>query len=310
MSDFFFTYESLFDLILINSLLAMSQYVVLRAGVFSLGTAGFASLGAYGCAILITRAGWPPVLAIVAGTLVGTVASALLALPLARLRGVFQAVATLAFVQIVLSATQNWTELTNGSLGINGIPNVAGFGTLLAVTAVAVLFFVLMGSYSFGRTLDVIREDETVAVSLGISVPRYHRIAFLISGAVAGLAGALHSVNSYTIAPGEFGFQMLVNVLAMVVLGGRTSVWGALVGAAILSTLPELFRVFADYRNVVQGALLMLVIIYLPRGVADTLIAAWRDRRSRRAPPDRVRAVAEAAPVVPAAPGGGAEVRP
>jgi branched-chain amino acid transport system permease protein len=310
MSEFFFTYESLFDLILINALLAMSQYVVLRAGVFSLGTAGFAALGAYGCAILITRAGWSPVLAIVAGTLIGTAASALLALPLSRLRGVFQAVATLAFVQIVLSATQNWVDLTNGSLGINGIPNVAGFGTLLAVTIVAVAFFVTMGSFGFGRALDVIREDETVAVSLGISVPRYHRIAFVISGAVAGLAGALHSVNSYTITPGEFGFQMLVNVLAMVVLGGRTSVWGALVGAAILSTLPELFRVFADYRNVVQGALLLLVIIYLPRGVADSFIAAVRDRRLRRTPAGRARAASADAPSVPAAAGGSAGVQP
>jgi len=283
MIDFFFTYESLFDLILVNALLAMSQYVVLRAGVFSLGTAGFAALGAYGCALLVTRAGWPPALAIAAGMAIGTAASVLLALPLSRLRGVFQAVATLAFVQIVLSATQNWVELTNGALGINGIPKVVGLGTLTVVTLLVVAFLVAMGRFSFGRALDVIREDETVAVSLGISVPRYHRIAFIMSGALAGLAGGLHACNSYTITPGEFGFQMLVNVLAMVVLGGRTSVWGALAGAAILSTLPELFRVFADYRNMVQGVLMMLVIVYLPRGVADSFIVAVGDRRSRQA---------------------------
>ena len=283
MIDFFSTYASLLDLILVNALLAMSQYVVLRAGVFSLGTAGFAALGAYATAILITKTGWPPAAAIGVGMVFGTLASALLAMPLARLRGVFQAVATLAFVQIVLSATQNWVDLTNGALGINGIPKVVGTGTLLAVVVAVVAFLVAMGRYSIARALDVIREDETVAVSLGISVPRYHRLAFILSGALAGLAGGLHACNSYTITPGEYGFQMLVNVLAMVVLGGRTSVWGAIVGAAILSTLPELFRVFADYRNVVQGVLLMLVIVYLPRGVADTAIAAWRDRRLKRA---------------------------
>jgi branched-chain amino acid transport system permease protein len=282
MIDFFFSYASLLDLILVNALLAMSQYVVLRAGVFSLGTAGFAALGAYTSAILVTRAGWPPAMAIVAGMLLGTLASTLLAVPLSRLRGVFQAVATLAFVQIVLSVTQNWVALTNGALGINGIPKVVGTGTLLAVVVLVVAFLVAMGRFSVGRALDVIREDETVAVSLGISVPRYHRLAFIVSGAVAGLAGALHACNSYTITPGEYGFQMLVNVLAMVVLGGRTSVWGALAGAIILSALPELFRVFADYRNVVQGGLLMLVIVYLPRGVADTLVARLRDRRLQR----------------------------
>jgi branched-chain amino acid transport system permease protein len=250
--------------------------------VFSLGTAGFAALGAYTSAILVTRAGWPPAMAIVVGMLLGTLASTLLAVPLSRLRGVFQAVATLAFVQIVLSVTQNWVALTNGALGINGIPKVVGTGTLLAVVVLVVAFLAAMGRFSVGRALDVIREDETVAVSLGISVPRYHRLAFIVSGALAGLAGALHSCNSYTITPGEYGFQMLVNVLAMVVLGGRTSVWGALVGALILSALPELFRVFADYRNVVQGGLLMLVIVYLPRGVADTLVARLRDRRLQR----------------------------
>jgi branched-chain amino acid transport system permease protein len=195
---------------------------------------------------------------------------------------VFQAVATLAFVQIVLSVTQNWVSLTNGALGINGIPHAAGTASLAAIVAVATLLLVVMGRYSVGRALDVIREDETVAVSLGISVPHYHRIAFVISGALAGLSGGLHALSSYAITPGDYGFGLLVSALAMVVLGGRTTVWGALVGAAVLTSLPELFRVFADYRNVVQGILLMLVIVYLPRGVADTVLARWRDRRLRR----------------------------
>lgn len=282
MINFFQTYESLFDHILVYCLLAMSQYVVLRAGVFSLGTAAFAALGAYGCALLVTKAGWPPALAIIAGTALGTVASALLAFPLARLRGVFQAVATLALVQIVLSVTQNWVSVTNGALGVNGIPKVAGTGVLLAVVAIVVWFLVALGRYGVGRAMDVIREDETVAVSLGISVPYYHRIAFIVSGLLAGLGGALQASSSYAITPQDFGFSMLVAVLAMVVLGGRTTVWGALIGAVILTSLPELFRVFADYRNVVQGILLMLVIVYLPRGVADTTIAMLRDRRLRR----------------------------
>ena len=283
MINFFYTYQSLFDHILVYALLAMSQYVVLRAGVFSLGTAGFAALGAYGTALLITKAGWSPLAAIVAGMLLGMAASALVALPLSRLRGVFQAVATLALVQIVLSATQNWVSLTNGALGVNGIPKVASTPLLMAVVVVVVFLLVAMGRHSIGRAMDVIREDETVAVSLGISVPYYHRIAFIISGALAGLGGALQATSSYAITPHEFGFSMLVAALTMVVLGGRTTVWGALVGAAILTTLPELFRVFADYRNVVQGILLMLVIVYLPRGVADTALGELRDRRLRRA---------------------------
>lgn len=297
MMNFFFTYQSLFDHILVSALLAMSQYVVLRAGVFSLGTAGFAALGAYATALLITKAGWQPAAAIVAGTLLGTLSSGLLALPLSRLRGIFQAVATLALVQIVLSTTQNWDSVTNGPLGINGIPKVASTGILFTVVVLVVLMLVAMGRYSIGRAMDVIREDETVAVSLGISVPHFHRIAFIVSGTLAGLGGALHATSSYTITPNEFGFSMLVASLTMVVLGGRTTVWGALVGALILTSLPELFRVFADYRNVVQGILLMLVIVYLPRGVADTLIGLLRDRRLRRAAPVSATGVLPAMPL-------------
>jgi branched-chain amino acid transport system permease protein len=285
MINFFNTYQSLLDHILVNMLLAASQYVVLRAGVFSLGSAGFAALGAYCTALLTTKLGWNPWLSVVVGMMLGTFVSALLALPLSRLRGVFQAVATLAFVQIVLSATQNWVALTNGPMGVNSIPHAAGTASLLAIVITVVVFLVMMGRYSFGRALDVIREDETVAVSLGISVPYYHRIAFVLSGALAGLSGGLHAISSYSITPQDYGFGLLVAALAMVVLGGRTTVWGALVGALVLTSLPEIFRVFADYRAVVQGILLMLVIIYLPRGLADTVIANLKDRRLRRRTP-------------------------
>lgn len=284
MTNFLYTYQSLYDHILVYAVLAMSQYVVLRAGVFSLGSAGFAALGSYCTAILITKLDWPPAAAIAAGVLLATAASALLALPLSRLRGVFQAVATLAFVQIVLTVNQNWVSLTSGALGINGIPHATGTLSLTIVVLVLVLMLLAMGRFSIGRAFDIIREDETVAVSLGISVPYYHRIAFIMSGALAGLAGGLHATTSYSISPGDYGFHLLVMGLAMVVLGGRTTVWGALVGAVVMTSLPELFRVFAEYRNVVQGVLLMLVIIYLPKGVADTVIAAIRDRRMRLAP--------------------------
>ena len=284
MMDFFFTYQSLFDHILVYALLAMSQYVVLRAGVFSLGTAGFAALGAYATALLITKSGWPPARCDrrrhiarhgqqrAAGA---TAVAAARRVPGGRDAG---AGSDRVVGHPELGQPDEWRARRERH------PKVASTGILLAVVVVVVLFLVAMGRYGVGRAMDVIREDETVAVSLGISVPHYHRIAFIISGTLAGLAGALQATSSYAISPNEFGFSMLVAALTMVVLGGRTTVWGALVGAVILTSLPELFRVFADYRNVVQGILLMLVIIYLPRGVADTLLSLLRDRRLRRTP--------------------------
>lgn len=279
MIDFLSAYEPLLELAVFNSLLAFSQYIVLRAGVFSLGTAAFAALGAYTAALMATKLGLPAWSGLLAALCMGTVAGALVAVPLARLRGVFQALATLALVQIMLSITLNWVSVTEGALGVNSIPKaVGGLGLFVALAGVTYLMAALSSS-SIGRAFDVIREDETVAVSLGISVPKHHLIAFVLSGAIAGLAGGLHAYNSYSITPNEYGFNMLVMVLAMVVLGGRISIWGPIVGAVILTVLPELLRGFAEYRMVVQGMILMLSIVFLPRGVADTLISSIKARR-------------------------------
>ena len=276
---FFLSYMPLFELALLNALLAFSQYIVLRAGVFSLGTAAFTAIGAYCGAILIVKLGMSAGLAIPVSAVVGAAFGGLVAVPLARLRGVFQALATLALVQIVLSLALNWVGLTNGALGVNGIPKTVHLGTMFLVVLVVGYFLFVIGRSSIGRAFDIIREDETVAVSLGISVAKHHMIAFILSGGIAGLAGALHACSSYSITPNEYGFQMLVMVLAMVVLGGRVSVLGPVVGAMILTALPELLRGFQDYRMVMQGALLMLSIIYLPRGIVDTAIAAIRRRQ-------------------------------
>jgi len=146
MNFFSSSTRSLFDHILVYALLAMSQYVVLRAGVFSLGTAGFAALGAYATALLITNSGWPPAAAIVAECCSAASAARCWRLPLSRLARRVPALATLALVQIVLSATQNWVSLTNGALGVSGIPKVASTGILLAVVVVVVLILSRWGA--------------------------------------------------------------------------------------------------------------------------------------------------------------------
>jgi branched-chain amino acid transport system permease protein len=278
MIDYLLSYSSVLDHVLIYTLLAMSQAVVLRAGTFSIGSAAYAAIGAYTAAVLATRFEWAPPLAIACGMLLAGAVSALMAFPLSRLRGVFQALATLALVQVMVTIAQNWDSVTNGVLGISGIPKAATTGWLLLIVALCTLLTWSLGKYGLGRAMDVIRADETVAVSLGIRVAYHQRLAMLLSGLLAGLAGALHAFNSYAISPEEFGFGMLVHALAAAVLGGATSIWGPLAGSAVLTTLPEFVRFFADYRGVVQGVLLMLIIIYLPHGIADTL-ATWRHER-------------------------------
>lgn len=279
MIGFLGAYTPLIELVAFNALLAFSQYLVLRAGVFSLGTTAFAALGSYAAALVATDLQLPAWVGILVALVIGALAGTVVAIPLARLRGVFQALATLALVQVVLSITLNWVGMTGGAIGINGIPKSVGPAALIvAVVAVTYLMY-SMSSSRIGRSFDIIREDETVAVSLGISVSWNHMLAFVLSGAIGGLAGGLHAFSSYSITPNEFGFHMVVMTLAMVVLGGRVSVIGPLVGALILTALPELLRGLQEYRTAMQGVVIILAIVFLPDGVADT-IQKIRTRRT------------------------------
>lgn len=283
MIEWFASYQALVDLILLDCGLALSQFVVLRAGVFSVATPGLASIGAYTAAILTLRTGMPSSVGLLAAMLAGTAAALLLSIPLSRLRGVFQAIATVAMVQIVLSVALYATDITGGANGLNGIPKQVGTLQLLVVMGLIVYVLVRLGRSRVGYAFDAMRQDETVATSLGISVTRYQALAFALSGAIAGLTGALMAYHNYSVVPEEFGFGMLIAVLAYVVLGGRRSVLGPLVGAFTLSILPELARPLADNRLIVHGALLMLVIIYLPHGIVDSLWIAYRRRLGRNA---------------------------
>ena len=282
MSDWFAAYLPLFSQAILACGFAFSQYVVLRAGVFSVATAGFASIGAYTAALLTMRLGMPPALALCASVAAGALAGAILSIPLARLRGVFQAIATLAFVQIVLSVTLYIEPVTGGALGLNGIPHVINTWHLLVFLALLVYLMLAIGGSSIGRAFDAARQDETVAVALGISVVRYHALAFVLSGAIAGVTGGLYAFHRYSIVPEQFGFSLLVETLAAVVLGGRVSVAGPIVGAVVLTILPELARGLAEQRYLLHGGLLMLVIIFLPGGIVDTLKFWIGRRRSER----------------------------
>lgn len=280
---FILQHQSLFLSLLIGCGLALSQYVVLKAGVFSIATAGLASIGAYATGILAIRTGLPPLVTLPIATVIGTLAAVLLALPIARLRGVFQGLATLAFVQVVVALAYYFTEFTGGAMGLAGIPNQVGVPAVFAVTLV--VFYMLHSAERtrLGRTFDALRQNEIAAATLGISVPRYHTVAFAISGAIAGLYGGMYALSAYAITPDYFGFHLMITVLSYVILGGRSSVFGPLVGALVLVVLPELFRPFAEHRMLVYGATLILVITRLPDGIVDSLVQMWR----RRAPQTR-----------------------
>ncbi len=285
MNDFIATYQHLFNVILLGSGYALSQWVVMRAGVFSVATAGMASIGAYGAAVLTMRFGWPYPLSLAAAAVLGAAAGWLLSWPLARLRGVFQAIATLAFVQIVVAMALYSDNLTGGAMGLNGIPNLVGTVQTLLALLLVVYAMTAINATRLGRAFEAIRQNEAVASSLGVSVNFHQALAFAISGAIAGLFGGLEAFQSFTLFPATFGFPAVIAALSYVVLGGRRSVAGPIIGATILLVLPEISRPLADYRMALYGAILMLVIAFMPRGILDTALLTMRRRRLARLAP-------------------------
>ena len=273
----------LLDLIFIGTGYALSQAIVFRAGTFSVATSGFAALGAYCVAILVVKHGIHPAVAVGLGTLLGLFSGLLLSMPLARLRGVYQAIASLAFVEILVALILYFEALTGGPLGFHNIPRLVNTWTLFFAMAATMLLLIVLGQGGIGRAFDAMRQDPAVAASLGVNPTRYHVLSFSLSGAIAGLFGALDALRNFSLTAEQFGFSILIATLSAVVLGGRRYVFGPLVGTAILVLLPEIFRPLAQYRQAVYGLLLVVVMAYLPFGVYDTLVMKLHNRRLARA---------------------------
>jgi len=280
VSDFLRTYSTTIAVIGVNALLALSVWLTLYAGQLTLGNAAFMGVGAYVSALLGRHLDTPFPVAL----LIGSVAAAALALPLGaivfRLRGVYLAIATLAFgeiVRVVLLAT----PITGRGQGLNGIPPKTELWHIyLSVLVVAYVLWRVQGS-TIGRAWAAIREDEIASASQGIAVGRHKLAAFVIGALIAGWAGGLSAHVTFSIDPSDFGFTKAVQVLVFAVVGGTPNVLGPILGAGLLTALPELLRPLKDYRDIFQGAILLLVIIYLPRGLV-TFVDVRRTRRLSR----------------------------
>lgn len=281
MMSLYFAYQPIIDFFLIAVGLGYSQQIALKAGVFSIATAGFSALGAYTAAILVTRYGVHPFAAILCAALVGIAAAYLLSLPLARLRGAFQAIATLAFVQVVIALLLYFDDFTGGALGVSNIPRVVNTGWLLLAVAVTMYVIWSIGRTRIGRVFGALREDDAVASSLGIPIQFYYALAFVLSGVIGAVFGGMRSLYVFNIEPVDFGFQAMVASLTVAVLGGRNTLLGPIAGAAIMAILPEIARPLAENRGILNGAILILVITFLPNGVGDELVY-WLRRRFRR----------------------------
>jgi branched-chain amino acid transport system permease protein len=270
--QFYAIYGSVINFIGINALLALSLNVTLSAGMLSLGNAAFAGLGGYTAGILSLHFKLPYTVSLAGGACTAGLVALVIGLPVLRLRGVFLAMATLAFGEVVRLAAVN-LNITGGAEGLTGIPQVTKTWTIYLVLAGAAYFIAVMRHSRLGWGLISMREDETAAGSLGIHTTYYKVVAFVIGAMLAGLAGGMYAHLNYLITPRDFGFFVAVDLLIYNIVGG-TGVWfGPILGAAMLTALPEVLRgvgvTAGPIRMGINGLILLLVILFLPNGIAS-----------------------------------------
>ena len=274
-SDFWSTYSTLIFTVGIHALLALSIWLTLACGLLSLANAAFMGIGAYTAALLTVNLGWPFPVVLAAGALAPVVVALTIGVPTLRLSGVYLAMATLAFGEVSRVVILN-LDVTGGPEGLNGIPLVTEGWHIVLVLAVVGYGLARLRRSRVGRAFEAIKEDEVAARLMGINVDRHKLFAFTLGAGIAGLAGALNAHYTFFISPREYGFENAVDILTMTVLGGISSLVGPVLGATILTLLPELLRFLHDYRLAVNGIILVVVVLFLPTGLWDSRrIRTW-----------------------------------
>ncbi|RXT08909.1 branched-chain amino acid ABC transporter permease [Ammoniphilus sp. CFH 90114] len=300
-------YLQIFIFILINCMLALSMYLPLSTGQLSLGAAGFMSIGAYTSALLTMKLGFPMPIGIVTGGLMAGFIGVLIGIPALRLSGVYLAICTLGFGEMVRVIFNN-LEITNGALGLSGIPQLgqnlskmlkemgiqaktlgltspqlSSLLTILVLLLLLVLVFLFIyrqGQSRVGRAFEAIRADESAAQAMGINITYYKVLAFAQGAVLAGMAGAIFAHVTFFISPVDFDYHKAVDILIFAVLGGSEVIWGPLLGATLLTLLPEALRFASDYRMMIFGTILVLMMIFRPQGFLDAnllrALTSWR----------------------------------
>lgn len=281
VSAFFASYEYLIFLLAQNAVLALSIYVTLRAGQLSLACMGFMAIGAYTSALLSMNAGLPyPASLVTAAVLAGSVAL-VIGVPILRLKGVYLAITTVGFGELVRFTALNW-GYAGGAMGLSGIPAETKTWHVIVFLLLLIYGFHMLQRSRYGRALVAIGRDETAAKTMGIPTTRYKVLAFVAGAMMASVAGSFAAHRTFYISPAEYGFPQAVLVLIFAVFGGLRSYWGPILGAVVLTLLPEVFRSLQDWRLIIYGLSVLLVVIFFPDGLLE--LGHLLRRRKRTSP--------------------------
>ncbi len=265
---------AMINIALVGSLNLVNGYI----GQFNLSHVGFYCVGAYTAAILSTRYNFSFWLLLPLSGLMAAAVSMLLGVPTLRLKGVFFTITTLGFSEIIRMTVLNWESLTRGTMGIPGIPYPVLFGMklksnaqfywiILAIAIVAYISIYLLINSRIGRAWIAIREDEAAARSMGVETYKYKLMNLAISAFWAGVVGCFYAFFSAYVSADSFKLDESFSMVAMLLVGGQGTMLGPAVGAVVLTVLPEVFRSLVEYRLVIFGAAIVIMILLRPQGI-------------------------------------------
>ena len=257
---------------------ALSVYVILATNQLSLGNAGFMAIGSYLSSFLTVEQHWPLTAAVVAVALSASVIGVVVGFPALRLKGIYLAIATLGFGEMVRSFFLVFGPM-GGSGGYHGMAHVA-LGYIWIWTAGILLVILLLERSHLWLQMRAVHDDETAAGLVGLNTTLIKVGAFGLGAAIAAIAGALFAHHHVYIEPGNFGFERSIDFVLAVILGGSTVGVGPLAGAALLVLLPEWLRFVADWRLAAFGALLIIVLLTRRQGILDRPLLARLSFRS------------------------------
>ena len=296
---------------------AMSLNLLLGyAGQLSLGHAAFFGIGAYVSALTslgftvtifgfqVTHVPWPPVVGLLFGIIASGLCGFLIGKLAFRVRGAYFVIVTISFAEVVRLVALNWVELTNGPLALSNIPpitfgfdwtgsitlwgKIGNYYLVLAFISLAYVVIEQLVKSPFGRAMIALRENETLALSVGVSVTKYLVLAAVVSGAIAGAAGSLYAHYILIIDPMIFMFLNTVTMVIMVISGGKGTLAGPLVGGLVFGIAPVILRAYVrpEVQWILYGALMILIVYILPDGIVPA-IARWFDAAAESKPREK-----------------------
>jgi len=262
----FASFEPVIIFTLLNVVMALGLYITALSGQLSMATAAIAGVGGYGSAVLTVKFAWPFLPSVVLAALAAAIVGAFLALVTLKMRDFILKLTTLAFGEALAVLAFNW-DYIGGANSFTGIGLKTTIWTALAATAIALYIAWRFDGSRLGLASRAVRDDPVAASAMGVPIARMRTITFALGGALVGMGGAIQAHYMLVISPHDLGFFVSLNFIIFLLFGGLQTLWGPVLGAVLLTALPEVLRFTNEYRLILYGLIIVLVVLLRPDGL-------------------------------------------